>query len=263
MDLLGSLRAIRRWWWIAAPLALLTMVGAVVAAAILPWDYESRATLLLLSSPQVAKEAGGNPYLYFSNSLNVTAQVVGVAVMNDRTVTSVKARGLSPTYSVGLQPNTGGPILEVVAEADRPELAQTTMEQLIVEVNKRLQTLQSGIAVDGRVRVVTVTTTEKAIVRPTAKIRTVTVIGGGGLLVTLLVPVVIEAISERRRQQRQGAKGRERQNWSGPEGAARHAAPVRSPDDEISTTTFSVYVDPKPSDKSGQPSPDGVAGDRP
>src|ERR1700746_2531956 len=72
MDLLGTLRALTRCWWLTLLLLLLSFGGLAFFYTALPWTYQSSASVLFLSSPSQTKEAGGNPYQQFADSLHVS-----------------------------------------------------------------------------------------------------------------------------------------------------------------------------------------------
>ncbi|WP_283139117.1 hypothetical protein [Rhizohabitans arisaemae] len=203
MDLLGTLQALRRWWWVALLLFSLSVSGVGAAYALLPWSYESKANVLFLPSIKQAEEAGGNAYLVFSDSLRVSAEVTGRNLSSEATVEAFANKGFDAEYEINLATDSNGPVLDVVVTGDNPEVTSATLKALLDEVGPRLNSLQT---VQGkspssesliRTRVIAQTVEPQRVTQD--KLRLLIVIGVAGLLVTIGIPVMIEAMAERRR----------------------------------------------------------------
>src|SRR5437899_772474 len=100
MDLLDSLGVLVRRWLLTLPLFLLTISALAGAWVKLHLQCSSQASMVCLSSPVQAKNAGGNPWLVFDGSLTVTAEVVGREMMDDSTASKLRAQGLTAGYKV-------------------------------------------------------------------------------------------------------------------------------------------------------------------
>ncbi|MBG0827447.1 hypothetical protein HS041_06675 [Planomonospora sp. ID67723] len=206
MDLLGVIRAVRRRWILALALLLVTVASVTTTMFLLPWTYEARANVVFLSSQQLSKEAGGNPYLYFDSSLKVTAEIVSRSLMSERQGTLMKEAGLTAIYKVALAPDSVGPLLDVVTEASDPRAAQATLTALLAAVPKQVDALQSNLPSSTRVRTNSIMVTTEPELKPTQKIRIVAVVAAFGLVLCLAVPAALEASAERRRTAARRAK---------------------------------------------------------
>ena len=83
MDLLSSLR---RRWVLACSLFLLALAGTAYGWIKLPSTYQSTSSVVLLAPKNATKTVGGNPYLAFNSSLNMTGDVVRYETNDSRTV---------------------------------------------------------------------------------------------------------------------------------------------------------------------------------
>src|ERR1700753_3287119 len=110
MDLMQSLRILRRRWILTTALLLVTLVATSAAALLYPRTYEAGGTTVLLASKDFSKSAGGNPYLVFDSSLTETADVVRREVADPRTALGLAARGDTASYQVIPAPDTNGPV---------------------------------------------------------------------------------------------------------------------------------------------------------
>jgi hypothetical protein len=203
MDLLDSLRALARRWPVTLALLVMTICGSVAALVIIPWQYESTATVVFLSSREGSKPVGGNPWLAFDGSLTITAEVVARGMSDERTAQELKAKGDTAEFTVGLAQDSRGPLMDIVATAPDPAVAQSTMESLVALCQQRLTELQkkSAIQPSATIRSSLVTATDEAELAAQKKIRTIMVIVAGGMLLTVGVPLFIESLVQKRRRQ--------------------------------------------------------------
>jgi hypothetical protein len=202
MDLLGTLRALTRWWWLTLLLLLLSFGGLAFFYTALPWTYQGSASVLFLSSPSQTKEAGGNPYQQFADSLHVSAEAVGRAVMDDRTVQDLRKRGFTSGYKLDPGPVYTDPVLQVeVVGADRRNI-KSTLDALVVEIPRRLDRMQAGLARRARVRTQVIAMSPEPRRVPTAKVRLLVIILSAELLLCVALPVVVDTVTDRRRAAR-------------------------------------------------------------
>jgi hypothetical protein len=139
------LRAVRGHRWVAAVLAVLVGVGAIVGYVAIPWTYNAQAEVILLPSQIVAKQTGGNPYLSFASSLVISAEVVGQRLMDDQAVADMHGGGFTSTYTVGVAPDSTGPVLTVTVTGSDQRNILATMNALISGIDNQLTSLQSGL----------------------------------------------------------------------------------------------------------------------
>ncbi|GII80758.1 hypothetical protein Sru01_57400 [Sphaerisporangium rufum] len=205
MDLLDSLRALLRRWPLTVTLLLATIAATVGAAVVIPWQYESSATVVFLSSRKGSQPVGGNPWLAFDASLTITAEVISRGMSDERTLQTLKSQGNTAEYTVGLAQDSRGPLLDITATGPDPKIAQATMETLARLSQERLTEMQrkSAILPDATIRAELVTATDKAELTPEKKIRLLVIIFAGGMLLTIGVPLFLESLAQKRRQQAQ------------------------------------------------------------
>ncbi|GGK79518.1 hypothetical protein Sme01_21680 [Sphaerisporangium melleum] len=207
MDLLDSLRALLRRWPVTVALLAVTIIATVGAFFAIPWQYESKATVVFLSSRKGSQPVGGNPWLAFDASLTITAEVISRGMSDERTLQMLKDKGNTAEYTVGLAQDSRGPLLDITATGPDPKIAQATMETLATLSQQRLTEMQrkSSILPDATIRAELVTSTEEAELTPEKKIRMLVIIFAGGMLVTLGVPLFLESLAQKRRRLAQPA----------------------------------------------------------
>lgn len=205
MDLLDSLRALLRRWPVTVALLVATIAATSAAFMAIPWQYESKATVVFLSSRKGAQPVGGNPWLAFDGSLTITAEVIARGMSDERTMQRLKDAGNTAEFTVGLAQDSRGPLLDITATAPDPKVAQSTMEALAELSAQRLNEMQqkSSILPDATIRAEMVTSTDKAELTPEKKIRMLLIIFAGGCLLTLGVPLFLESQAQKRRRQSQ------------------------------------------------------------
>ncbi|MEO3807827.1 hypothetical protein ABGB17_02355 [Sphaerisporangium sp. B11E5] len=205
MDLLDSLRALARRWPVTVALLVATVAATFGAYLAIPWQYESKATVVFLSSRKGAQPVGGNPWLAFDGSLTITAEVIARGMSDERTMQKLKEQGNTAEFTVGLAQDSRGPLLDITATAPDPKIAQSTMEALAALSAQRLTEMQqkSSIMPDATIRAEMVTSTDKAELTPEKKIRMLLIIFAGGGLLTLGIPLFLESQAQKRRRQSQ------------------------------------------------------------
>ncbi|MFC6079690.1 YveK family protein [Sphaerisporangium aureirubrum] len=205
MDLLDSLRALLKRWPVTVALLVATIAATFGAMTAIPWQYESKATVVFLSSRKGAQPVGGNPWLAFDGSLTITAEVIARGMSDERTLQKLKDQGNTAEFTVGLAQDSRGPLLDITATAPDPKVAQATMEALATLSAQRLNEMQqkSSILPDATIRAELVTSTDKAELTPEKKIRMLLIIFAGGCLLTLGIPLFLESQAQKRRRQSQ------------------------------------------------------------
>ncbi|MFC7381581.1 YveK family protein [Sphaerisporangium rhizosphaerae] len=202
MDLLDSLRALLRRWPVTVALLAVTIIATVGALMAIPWQYESKATVVFLSSRKGSQPVGGNPWLAFDASLTITAEVISRGMSDERTLQMLKDEGKTAEFTVGLAQDSRGPLLDITATGPDPKVAQATMETLATLSQQRLTEMQqkSAILPDATIRAELVTSSDKAELTPEKKIRLLVIIFAGGMLVTIGVPLFLESLAQKRRR---------------------------------------------------------------
>ncbi|GAA3793122.1 hypothetical protein GCM10022226_10490 [Sphaerisporangium flaviroseum] len=202
MDLLDSLRALLRRWPVTLALLAVTIAATVGALIAIPWQYESKATIVFLSSRKGSQPVGGNPWLAFDASLTITAEVISRGMSDERTLQKLKDEGKTAEYTVGLAQDSRGPLLDITATGADPKVAQATMETLATLSQERLTDMQqkSSILPDATIRAELVTSSDQAELTPEKKIRLLVIVFAGGALLTIGVPLFLESLAQKRRR---------------------------------------------------------------
>lgn len=223
-------------WILTCLLLLLTLAGSAAAAQKLPRTYQSESSVLLLASRAAAKLNGGNPYLSFSPSLALTADVVSRELMAPRTIRDLAARGFPDSYTVALAAyttQTTGSVLLVTVTGPGKADVEHTLHGVTSEVGKSLAELQSGITPYRRIRALTLSMTGEAMLAVSRTARLLVVLVGLGLAVSFGIPWMVDAELARRRNRRDG------------DDVTMAPSPTRPiENDHLATTPFSSHADP-------------------
>jgi hypothetical protein len=196
-------------WILTGALLLLTLAATAAAAETLPRTYQSEGSVVLLASRAVSKPNGNNPYLSFSPSLMLTADVLSRELMAPATASYLTSRGYPDAYTVALAPETttttGSVLLLTVSGGDQAAVGHTLLG-VIAEIRIRLARLQAGIGRYDQIRVVPLSVSQQAAVSVSATLRPLAVILALGLATAFGIPWLIDArIAERRGPQDAGA----------------------------------------------------------
>jgi hypothetical protein len=252
MDVAGPLLTLRRRW-ILTLLLLLLILAAIVALAKKPGPYQSESQVVLLPSKVSAKVAGGNPYLSFGGSISLTADLVRREVMDPRTVAALASQGFTSGYSVVDDPDTAGPVLDVVVNGSNKYAVEHTLNGVTAEVSTKLAELQAGIKPGDRITSLVVSEDPQPSLKLSKKARPLAVVLGIGLLFTIAIPQLVDAAlnarraarSRRQRRPVPAEQGYEEQGYS--ESIYRREPPgPRGDPDPIRTVTGSRSSGPPP-----------------
>jgi hypothetical protein len=199
MDFMQSLRILRRRWILTTLLLLLTLAGTAGAFKKLPHTYISTSTVVLLASKNASKANGGNPYLSFSSSLPLTADVLRRELLDPRTALDLAGRGYTAGYLVTDAPDTTGPVLLVTVTGHDKAAVEHTLYGVTAEIGTKLLALQASITPTNQIRVATLSVTPEAKLSISKLARPLVVLLGFGLLLTFAVPLIVDAQISRRR----------------------------------------------------------------
>jgi hypothetical protein len=207
MDVTGPLRTLRRRWILTLLLLLLTL-AATVAFAKKPGPYQSESQVVLLPSKVSAKVFGGNPYLSFGGSISLTADLVRREMTNPQTVAALAARGFTGSYSVVDDPETAGPVLDVVATGNNKYLVEHTLQGATAEVSTQLLALQTSVKPADQITSLVVSYDPQPSLKISKKARPIAVVLVIGLLFTIAIPQLVDAALGARRAARSGRQRR-------------------------------------------------------
>ncbi|MGW6934462.1 hypothetical protein ACWGE0_30690 [Lentzea sp. NPDC054927] len=153
MDFWGTVRVLRRRWYIALPAVLLTGVLALYVYITVPTRYESSGVLVLTSPAAGGKYSGNtkpedvvkvNPLLQFDGSLTTTAQILTQVLGDPKTAEELAGKGSTATYTANTGP-VGGPLLFVSTEADSAESAEGLVGKVLEKTVNELAAQQKAL----------------------------------------------------------------------------------------------------------------------
>jgi hypothetical protein len=208
VQLATTLAVLRRRWWISSLLLVGTIAAAVAAPMVLPSQHKVEGEVLFLASPASSEQTGRNPFLRFDSTMSITAEIIAQRLTDAETVRELRADGPLGQFEVVFAPGMSGPVLNVKAFAEQPQLALETLDAVFVEVDEQLDTLQAdaGAPQPTRIRSVVLSQEDEAsqVLKP--RIRLVIVIVALGTGLSLAMPFVLEAFAGSRRPRAPGIR---------------------------------------------------------
>lgn len=195
MDQTNSLRTGRTHWLLTGALLLLTLIGAVAMVIKLPRTYQSESSVVLLASRTASEPNGNNPYLSFSPSLTLTADIVSRELMAPTTAQNLAANGFPDSYAVTLATyaaNTTGSVLLVAVTGTDKASVERTLYGVTNEISASLTKLQAADPAKNRIRAVTLSMTRRATISVSDTARPMAVVVGLGLALSVGIPWIVD-----------------------------------------------------------------------
>jgi hypothetical protein len=199
MDLMASLRALRRQWILTAFLLLLTFAAAVATWVKLPGPYSSVSMVTLVPSQQASKLNGNNPYMSYGGSENVAGDIILRQTMDPATVVALAQRGYTGSFTIADDPNTSGPILDITVTGSSKAVVQNTLRGVTKEVQLKLAALQQNLLPANRITSIVVSFQNNAKLEVSKKARDIVLVVGLGLVLTYAIPQIVDGQLRRRR----------------------------------------------------------------
>lgn len=192
---------LRRRWILAGSLLLLTLVATAYGLVKLPTSYQSISSVVFLAPKNAAKVYGGNPYLAFSSTLNMTADVVRYETNDSRTVALLASSGYTASYLVTDATDTAGPVLIVTVTGKNEAMVEHTLSGVTTEISTKLAALQANITPGNKIHSLLITFNQPTPLT-SKKARPLSVVAGGGIAMTIGITLVVDAMAVRRRKTR-------------------------------------------------------------
>ena len=201
MDFGEVIRIWRRRAVLTGALAFLALLAGVGALMWFPGTYQAQASVVLLASKSAAQLTGGNPYLSFTPSLSLAADVVSRALLAPRTAQQLASEGFTDSYTVGppaYATTTTGSVLVITVTGHDQAAVENNLHAVIGQVRKVLVQIQAGMPKRDRITDVTLSTSPDAKLAASETLRPAVLTVVAALLLALSLPVVIDGLARRR-----------------------------------------------------------------
>ena len=195
----------RRRWILTTALLILALIGAAAALQKLPRTYQSQSSVLLLASRATAKAYGGNPYLSFSASLTLTADILGREMSGPAALQYLAAQGVHDAYTVALAPDTTtttGSVLLVTVTGPDQGAVESALRAVTRDVGLQLARMQAGVAPRSQIRAATISFSPQAKLSTSQTARSLVPVMALEFLIALWIPVLVDGRVTRRRMRR-------------------------------------------------------------
>ncbi len=186
---------------LTAGLLVLALFGCAATLVWFPATYQSQASVVLLASKSAAKLTGDNPYLSFTPSLSLTADVVSRALTGPAVGERLASEGYTDSYTVApptYTTTTTGSVLVITVTGHDPIAVQGTLHAVMAQVGAALRQIQAGLRRRDRITMATLAASPQAAPAGGAMARPIVVALVLGLLIALGLPVIIDARLRRR-----------------------------------------------------------------
>ncbi|HUC58413.1 MAG TPA: hypothetical protein VMA95_13495 [Streptosporangiaceae bacterium] len=199
-----------------AALVVLALLAGGGMLVLRPGTYQAQASVVLLASKSAARLTGGNPYLSFTPSLSLAADVVSRSLMAPQTASELAGRGYTSAFTVGpptYATTTTGSVLVISVTGGDQAGVESTLHAVIRQVGDVLAQIQAGMVRQDRITEVTLSASPRAALAESATLRPVLMTEVVALLLALSVPLVVDGMARRRARRnahQAGSGGRRR-----------------------------------------------------
>jgi capsular polysaccharide biosynthesis protein len=188
VNFLDSMRVLRRRWLVVAVGLVATVVACAAAYALLPTTYQAKAQVLLLPSPHDPSQKGLiNPYLNINSTMQVTADILRLAVSDQDSAQRLVDQGITGKYAVALSTETTGPVLTITGTDKVPTQATRAVTAVVADLRQELaqRQEQAGAPKATWITVNTFAVSPQALKQTKGKIRAALALFALGLIATL------------------------------------------------------------------------------
>jgi hypothetical protein len=203
MRYVDSLPGSRSHKLLAASLLLLILITVVGAPARIARTYQAGSSVVLLASPAASKINGGNPYLSFSPSLTLTAELISQELVSPNVARRLATEGItaSPTVTVASYgTTTTGSVLLLSVTGRSMAQAEHDINAVTAQISKLLATMQAGERRYDRIRAATLAMDQKPRASEGPVVRALAIVVGLELAAGFAVFRLSLAFSGRRRR---------------------------------------------------------------
>jgi hypothetical protein len=202
MDLADLFARLGRRWLATALGIVATAVLVQYVYGIVPQDYESRASMVLLP-PATALDKTTNPYLGLSG-LQAITDVLSRSLSDGAVHETLAPKDGTATLQVYRDTSATGPMLVIDVMDTTSEGARAVLTRTIDAAPSVLDKLQTsvGVAPGEEIRIVEVTRSIEPTASNKAQIRALILAGVGGLGLTLFAASLLDNVLTRRSRRR-------------------------------------------------------------
>ncbi|MGW6444297.1 hypothetical protein [Lentzea sp. NPDC055074] len=239
MDFWGTVRVLRRRWYIAFPAVLLTGILALSVYVSVPTRYESSGVLVLTSPAAGGRYTANtkpedvvrvNPLLQFDGSLTTTAQILTQVLGDPKTAEELAGKGSTSVYTANTGP-VGGPLLFITTESDSAESAEGLVGKVLEKTVAELAAQQKALSAPEQTFI-----TAQVLVKPTTasakiggKVRYVGAATVVLLLLTLASTFAADSILLRAKRRKDGKDSKEGKDAKDPAPSEKDTTPAPLP----------------------------------
>ncbi len=198
MDVMDWIPMVRRHRALALGLLVLTLAGAV-ALVLRPGPYRAQSQVGFLPSRASAKAYGGNPYLGFTQSVSVTADLVRRELMAPQTAARLAAAGFSSSYLVIDDVDPSAPVLDITVTGSSASQVEQTLTAVTRAAASKLAAVQARLRPSDRMATVTLSADPRPTLSLSHKARDLVIVLGAGLFLTAAAVGAADAVTARRR----------------------------------------------------------------
>jgi len=201
---MGFAEIVRIWRRRARLTAALVVIAIAGFAAVFAWfpsTYQSQGSVVLLASRSASRQTGGNPYLSFTPSLSLTADVVSRALMAPATASYLARRGYIGSYTVApptYSTTTTGSVLVATVTGHDQAGVERTLRAVIAHVRLALAQIQGRLQPRNRITIAVLALSPRAVLAASSTARPVVMTLIIGLLAALGIPVLLDGVRRRR-----------------------------------------------------------------
>lgn len=192
---------LRRRMKLTIALIILAATGFIAALGISPGTFQAQASVVLLASRSQSRLTGGNPYLSFSPSLSLAADVLSRTVMAQETAAELASRGFTEAYTVApptYTTTTTGSVLVVTVTGHNPAGVERALRAVVSQVGTSLARLQYRLKPRHRIKLAILALSPGASLAVSATARPVVMTLVAGLLAAFGIPVLVDGARRRR-----------------------------------------------------------------
>lgn len=199
-------RSLWRRWYVALPMAVLTVAVTAALARAIPTEHEARSMVSLLAARNVPRGAAGRPdgensFLSPGPALGDTADLLVRRLDSPAAAARLRADGVTESYEAGKAANIPGPFLTLTVTGTNPAKVAAGLRILLGYTARQLTAIQqqAGVSPAAMIRSFVVIAPTRPAAQPARKLPAVLGIAVVGLLVAMLSALLAEAVAAARR----------------------------------------------------------------